>query len=67
VGEIALIAFLVSICCGFVAQSRLGYLSFESSVIAEVHEQTHSPPLQDYELARTQRRAQAPGVVDDLV
>ena len=36
-------------------------------MIAEVHEQTHTPELQDYELARLQQCAQAPGGVDDLV
>ena len=45
----------------------MGDSSRESSVIAEVHEQTHTPELQDYELGRLQQCAQAPGVVDDLV
>ncbi len=45
----------------------MGDSSREFSVIAEVHEQPHTPELQDYELARLQQCAQAPGGVDDLV
>ena len=39
----------------------------ESSVVAGAHEQTRTPCLQDQELARVQRCAEAPGLADDLV
>ncbi len=39
----------------------------ESIVVAGGHEQTHTPRLQDQELARVQRSAEAPRCADDLV
>lgn len=36
-------------------------------MMAELDEQTHTPDLQDYELARLQQCAQAPGFIDNLV
>jgi archaellum component FlaC len=41
--------------------------SCESSVVAGLHEQTDTPDLQDQELARLQRSAEAPWLADPLV
>jgi hypothetical protein len=54
----------LGLCC---TNGRKGDSSRESSVIAGRHEQTDTADVQDQELARLQRGAQATRVADDLV